>query len=148
MGALDYVSSFLGDRRRHVKQLQLQTVMLKVRNIDCGGCEKRVKRSVSSMKGVQSVDLNRKEQKLTVTGYVGVSKVLRRVKRTGKPTEIWPYVPAEMAYHPYVAGTYDKKAPPGYVRKVDPSFLMNPNRTDEQYTDMFSEDNTNSCTIM
>eukprot|EP00253_Pinus_taeda_P022777 PITA_22777 len=148
MGALDYVSSFFGDRTRHVKQLQLQTVMLKVRNIDCDGCEKRVKRSVSSMKGVQSVEVNRKEQKLTVTGYVEVAKVLRRVKRTGKPTEIWPYVPAEMAYHPYAVGTYDKKAPRGYVRNVDPSFLMNPNRTDEQYTDMFSEDNTNSCTIM
>lgn len=148
MGALDYVSSLFGDRTRHVKQLQLQTVVLRVRNIDCDGCEKRVRRSVSSMKGVQSVDLDRKLQKLTVTGYVEVYKVLRRVNRTGKPTEIWPFVPAEMAYHPYAAGVYDKKAPPGYVRKVEPGFLMNPNRTDEQYTSMFSEDNANSCTIM
>ena len=98
--------------------------------------------------GVQSVDLNRKEQKLTVTGYVEVYKVLRRVQRTGKPTEIWPFVPAAMVYHPYAAGAYDKKAPPGYVRNVDPAFLMNPNRTDEQYTSMFSEDNANACTIM
>lgn len=148
MGALDYVSSLFGDRTRHVKQLQLQTVVLRVRNIDCDGCEKKVRRSVSSMKGVQSVDMDRKEQKLTVTGYVEVYKVLRRVKRTGKPTEIWPYVPAEMAYHPYAAGVYDRKAPRGYVRNVDPGFLTNPNRTDEQYTSMFSEDNPNSCTIM
>eukprot|EP00253_Pinus_taeda_P005421 PITA_05421 len=148
MGVLDYVSSFCGDRTRHVKQLQLQTVVLRVRNIDCDGCEEKVRRSVSSMKGVQSVDVDRKEQKLTVTGYVEVYKVLRRVKRTGKPTEIWPYVPAEVAYHPYAAGAYDSKAPRGYVRDVDPGYMTNPNRTDEQYTCMFSEDNTKGCTIM
>eukprot|EP00253_Pinus_taeda_P005434 PITA_05434 len=148
MGALDYVSSLFGDPTRHVKQLQLQTVVLRVRNIDCDACEKKVRRSVSSMNGVQSVDVDRKEQKLTVIGYVEVHKVLRRVKRTGKPTEIWPYVPAEVAYHPYAAGAYDRKAPGGYVRDVDPGYMTNPNRTDEQYTSMLSEDNTNSCTIM
>jgi len=147
MGALDYVSSFFGDRTRRVKHPQLQTVVLKVR-MDCEGCEKKVKKSVASMKGVESVEVNRKEQKLTVTGYVEVNKVLRRVKRTGKRTEIWPYVPAELAYQPYAARAYDKKAPLGYVRNVDPGFLVNPNRTDEQYTGMFSEDNANSCTIM
>jgi copper chaperone CopZ len=147
MGALDYVSSFFGDRTRHVKQLQLQTVVMKVR-MDCEGCERKVRKSVESMKGVQSVDVNRKEQKVTVTGYVEVNKVLRRVKRSGKRTEIWPYVPADVAYHPYAARAYDKKAPPGYVRNVDPGFLANPNRTDEQYTSLFSDDNSNACAIM
>ena len=99
--------------------------------------------------GVQSVDANRREQKLTVTGYVEVNKVLRRVKRrTGKRVEIWPYVPSNLAYHPYDARAYDKRAPSGYVRNVDPAFLMNPNRTDEQYTAIFSDDNANACTIM
>jgi copper chaperone CopZ len=148
-GPLEYLSDLLGGRgsKKHKKMKQLQTVELKVL-MDCDGCELKVKNSVSSMKGVKSVDVSRKEQKVTVTGYVEASKVLKKVKATGKRAELWPYVPYSLVAHPYAAQAYDKKAPAGYVRKVESNTLPNPNRTDEQYTTLFSDDNPNACRIM
>eukprot|EP01018_Ginkgo_biloba_P019155 Gb_16245 [translate_table: standard] len=140
---MECFSSLLGT---NAKRRQMQTVELKVR-MDCEGCERKVKNSVSSMKGVRSVDVSRKDQKLTVTGYVDPNKVLKKVKGTGKQAEFWPYMPYNLVYYPYTAQVYDKKAPPGYVRNVDSTF-PNPNRTDEQYTALFSDDNPNACTIM
>jgi len=49
---------------------------------------------------------------------------------------------------PYAAQAYDKKAPAGYVRKVDFNTLPNFNSTDEQYTALFSDENPNACMIM
>ncbi|KAH9295267.1 hypothetical protein KI387_038855, partial [Taxus chinensis] len=122
------------------------TVELKVR-MDCDGCELKVKNSVSSMKGVKSVDINRKMQKVTVTGYVDPKKVMKKVTATGKRAEIWPYVPYNLVSQPYVAQVYDKKAPAGYVRKVESNAVSNYNTQDEQYTTMFSDDNPNACSI-
>lgn len=100
------------------------------------------------MKGVKSVDVNRKLQKVTVTGYVDSNKVLKRVKATGKRAEIWPYVPYNLVYYPYASQTYDKKAPAGYVRNVDYAFPSAASRPDEMYTTLFSDDNPNACSIM
>lgn len=47
------------------------------------------------------MDVNRNQQKLTVTGYVDANKVLKKVKGTGKRTEFWPYVPYNLVYYPY-----------------------------------------------
>jgi len=148
-GPLEYVSDLLGGAgsRKHKKMKQFQTVELKVR-MDCDGCELKVKNAISSMKGVKSVDVSRKEQKVTVTGYVEANKVLKKVKATGKRAEVWPYVPYSLVAQPYAAQSYDKKAPAGYVRKVESNALPNFNSTDEQYTTLFSDDNPNACTIM
>ncbi|KZV18498.1 heavy-metal-associated domain-containing family protein [Dorcoceras hygrometricum] len=83
--------------------------------MDCEGCERRVKNAVSSMKGAKSVEVSRKESRVTVSGNVEPSKVLKRVRKTGKAAEMWPYVKYDLTYYPYAAGAYDKKAPPGYV---------------------------------
>eukprot|EP00262_Sarcandra_glabra_P003468 TRINITY_DN1419_c0_g2_i1.p1 TRINITY_DN1419_c0_g2~~TRINITY_DN1419_c0_g2_i1.p1 ORF type:complete len:169 (+),score=12.73 TRINITY_DN1419_c0_g2_i1:45-509(+) len=154
MGALDYFShvfSYSRNNRRLKKHKQLQTVEIKVK-IDCEGCARKVKKAVAGMKGVTTADVDAKLHKLTVVGYVDPNKVLERVKwRTGKAAEFWPYVPYDVAYHPYAAGTYDKKAPPGYVRKAEgpvASSLVRASSTEAQYTSMFSEDNANSCTVM
>ncbi|KAL5718874.1 hypothetical protein ACHQM5_011731 [Ranunculus cassubicifolius] len=104
MGVLDHISSFC------------TTVEIKVK-MDCDGCERRVKSSVSSMKGVRSVQVNRKQSHVVVSGYVEPNKVLKRIKSTGKRAEFWPYVPYNLAY-PYVSQAYDKKAPSGYVKNV------------------------------
>eukprot|EP01018_Ginkgo_biloba_P037962 Gb_20922 [translate_table: standard] len=146
-GTLEYVSDLFSGSNKHKKRKQMQTVELKVR-MDCDGCERKVKNAVSSMSGVKSVDVNRKQQKVTVTGYVEPNKVLKKVKGTGKKAEIWPYVPYNLVYHPYAAQSYDKKAPAGYVRNVEYNTMSTPSRIDEQYTTLFSEDNTNACSIM
>ena len=98
--------------------------------------------------GIMSVEVNKNQSRLTVTGYVDAKKVLKRVKEgTGKAAMLWPYVPHNLVYYPYAANIYNKKAPPGYVRKVEYP-LSTPNRADETYTTLFSDDNTSACAIM
>ena len=73
-----------------------------------------------NLAGVMSVEVNINQSRLTVTGYVDAEKVLKRVKEgTGKAAMLWPYVPHNLVYYPYAANSYDNKAPPGYVRKVE-----------------------------
>lgn len=148
MGALEYFSDLFGGSKKLNKKKQFQTVELKVR-MDCEGCERKVNKVLSSMSGVQTVDINRKMQKVTVTGYVEPNKVLKKVKRTGKRAEMWPYVPYNSVTQPFSTQNYDKKAPAGFVRKESFNTSSVSNRQDDQYaTNMFSEENPNACTIM
>ncbi|KAL5228543.1 hypothetical protein ABZP36_016808 [Zizania latifolia] len=128
------------------KKRPLQTVNIKVK-MDCEGCERRVKSAVKSMRGVTSVAVNPKQSRCTVTGYVEASKVLERVKSTGKAAEMWPYVPYAMATYPYVGGAYDKKAPAGFVRSA-PQAMADPSAPEVRYMTMFSDENVNSCAVM
>ncbi|KAJ8771082.1 hypothetical protein K2173_023407 [Erythroxylum novogranatense] len=123
------------------------------RGVHHEGCERRVKKSVEGMKGVTQVEVEPKQNKLTVTGYVDPNKVLERVRhRTGKRAELWPYVPYDVVDHPYAPGAYDKKAPPGYVRNVmdDPSAapLVRASSFEVKTTTAFSDENPNACAVM
>ncbi|OAY72388.1 heavy metal-associated isoprenylated plant protein 23-like [Ananas comosus] len=147
-GTIYYLSRLLGTGHSYKKRKQLHTVELKVR-MDCEGCELKVKNALSNMKGVQSVEINRKQQKVTVTGYVEPSKVLKKAQSTGKRAEIWPYIPYTLVAHPYAAPAYDKKAPPGYVRNVEAVTLSSQLvRQEDQLTTLFSDENPNACSIM
>ncbi|GKV12157.1 hypothetical protein SLE2022_298050 [Rubroshorea leprosula] len=148
-GTLEYLSDLMSSSGlKHKKKKQLQTVELKVR-MDCDGCELKVKKALSSLSGVKSVDINRKQQKVTVTGYVEANKVLKKAKSTGKKAEIWPYVPYNLVAQPYVAQAYDKKAPPGYVRNVDNTATTAiVTRYEDPYITLFSDENPNACSIM
>ncbi|XP_038697465.1 heavy metal-associated isoprenylated plant protein 23-like [Tripterygium wilfordii] len=149
-GTLEYISDLIGSsgHKHKKKKKQLQTVELKVR-MDCDGCELKVKNSLSSMTGVKKVEVNRKQQKVTVTGFVEANKVLKKAKSTGKKAEIWPYVPYNLVAQPYTAQHYDKKAPPGYVRKVETTATnANVTRYEDPYISMFSDDNPNACSVM
>lgn len=95
------------------------------------------------------MEINRKQQKVSVTGYVEPNKVLKKAKSTGKRAEIWPYVPYNLVAQPYMAPAYDKKAPPGYVRKVENTATTGTmTRYEDPYTAMFSDENPNACSIM
>ncbi|XP_059655416.1 heavy metal-associated isoprenylated plant protein 21-like [Cornus florida] len=147
MGALDYLMDLCTvSSTRKSKRKPMQTVDIKVK-MDCDGCERRVKHAVSSMKGARSVEVNRKQSRVSVTGYVEPNKVLKKVKSTGKRAEFWPYVPYNLVSYPYVPQAYDKKAPSGYVKNVVQA-LPSPNATDERLTTMFSDENPNACSIM
>ncbi|KAG1361967.1 heavy metal-associated isoprenylated plant protein 27 [Cocos nucifera] len=154
MGVLDYVSELcsLPKDQRKLRKKQFQTVEMKVR-IDCEGCERKVRKALEEIKGVSSVEIERKQNKVTVTGYVDARKVTKRVRRrTGKMVEPWPYVRYDVVPHPYAPGAYDRKAPPGYVRNVldDPKLahLVRASSMEERYSSAFSDDNPNSCAIM
>ncbi|KAF5458106.1 hypothetical protein F2P56_022166 [Juglans regia] len=147
-GTLEYLFDLMASSHKHKKKKQLQTVELKVR-MDCDGCELKVKKALSSLRGVRSVDISRKQQKVTVTGYVEASRVLKRAKSTGKKTEIWPYIPYNLVAQPYTTQAYDKKAPPGYVRNVENTATTGTMTIyADPYITMFSDDNPNACSIM
>jgi len=95
--------------------------------------------------GVESVEINRKQQKVTVQGFVEPQRVLRRAQSTGKRVELWPYVPYT---NPYVAPpVYDKRAPAGHVRRVDALIAPAAGREEDLAT-IFSDDNLNGCSVM
>ncbi|XP_031486080.1 heavy metal-associated isoprenylated plant protein 20-like [Nymphaea colorata] len=146
MGVLDHLSKFCTVTSIRRRRKAMQTVELKVR-LDCDGCERRVKHAVSSMKGVKSYDVIRKQNKVVVTGYVTAKKVMKRVRSVGKKAELWPYVQANLAFYPYAAGVYDKKAPAGFVRNV-PQAAASPSDPHEKYASLFSDENPNACSIM
>lgn len=85
--------------------------------------------------------INRKMQKVTVTGYVKPNKVLKKVKGTGKHAELWPYMPYNSVTQPFSTRNYDKKAPAGFVRKESFNTSSVSNRQDDQYaSNMFNEE--------
>ncbi|XP_057521871.1 heavy metal-associated isoprenylated plant protein 20-like isoform X2 [Amaranthus tricolor] len=123
-------------------------VEIKVK-LDCDGCERRVRNSVAHIKGVKSVEINRKINKITVTGNVEPKRVLHKVKNTGKFAEFWPFVPYEVVSYPYAAGVYNKKAPSGFVRNAPAAYSTGTDSLHDKYVQMFSDDNPNaSCSIM
>ncbi|QHO53251.1 Copper transport protein CCH [Arachis hypogaea] len=65
-----------------------QTVVLKV-GMSCQGCVGAVNRVLGKMEGVESFDINLKEQKVTVKGNVEPEAVLQTVAKTGKKTAFW-----------------------------------------------------------
>ncbi|KAL0378016.1 UNVERIFIED_CONTAM: Heavy metal-associated isoprenylated plant protein 21 [Sesamum radiatum] len=141
MGALDYLSNFCTVTSTRGRRKPMQTVEIRVK-MDCDGCERRVKNAVKNMKGVRTVEVNRKQHRVTVSGFVDPNKVLKRVKNTGKRAEFWPYIPYNLVQYPYVAQVYDKRAPAGFVRNATQAVPM-PNATDERITYLFSDDNPN-----
>jgi hypothetical protein len=99
--------------------------------------------------GVQNVEINRKQSKVTVSGFVEPHKVLKRAQSTGKRVEIWPYIPYNVVAHPYSPHTYDKRAPAGHVRNAEALAISSyvPRQEDHLVT-LFSDDNTNACSLM
>ncbi|KAK6228381.1 Heavy metal-associated domain [Theobroma cacao] len=65
-----------------------QTVFLKV-GMSCEGCVGAVKRVLGKMEGVESYEVDLKEQKVTVKGNVQPDAVLQTVSKTGKKTTLW-----------------------------------------------------------
>jgi len=68
-------------------------------NIDCDGCEGKVRRALERLEGVHSVSIDRMHGKVTVTGSVSQKKVLRAARRTGRLAVLWPSAYNNPAYH-------------------------------------------------
>ncbi|KAJ0250801.1 Heavy metal-associated isoprenylated plant protein 28 [Hirschfeldia incana] len=68
--------------------IQLQTIEMRV-HMDCVGCESRVKSALQKMRGVDEVEIDMVQQKVTVTGYADQKKVLKKVRKTGRRAELW-----------------------------------------------------------
>ncbi|KAK7268415.1 hypothetical protein RIF29_21113 [Crotalaria pallida] len=73
-----------------------QTVVLKV-GMSCEGCVGAVKRVLGKLDGVESYDIDLKEQKVVVKGNVQPDTVLQTVSKTGKKTAFWEAEPSSEA---------------------------------------------------
>ncbi|XP_073128403.1 heavy metal-associated isoprenylated plant protein 29-like [Henckelia pumila] len=137
-------------------------------NMDCPGCERKVKKALSKVDGVDNIDIDMEMQKVTVTGWTDVKKVLKAVRRAGRNAELWPF-PYNPEYHEYshhyenYSGnspvTGDFLAEPhsmynyyehgynghnhGYYRQPPSSTILG-----EGTSTMFSDDNATGCSIM
>ncbi|EAZ24634.1 heavy metal-associated isoprenylated plant protein 20 [Oryza sativa Japonica Group] len=137
-------------QRRRQQQQQLQiTVELRVR-MDCERCERQVRRALAGMRGVQHVEVSRRQQKVTVTGSVDPHEVLRRVQSTGKKAELWPQYPtygsaaaaAAAVVHCGLGPPHDRWAPACHPRNMDAAMGA------EHIANLFSDDNPNACSLM
>ncbi|KAF7009879.1 hypothetical protein CFC21_024370 [Triticum aestivum] len=120
----------------------------------CDACERLVRRTIKKIDGVETVEVERDENKVTVTGDFKAEKVLRKLKKkTGKKAEILPpdpeeenqeeekQEPGEDAYAPY--GYYGRPAPD--MDAVLGNEFQRPPRWDLHY---FDDENTEACRIM
>lgn len=96
---------------------------------------------------MESYDVNRKLQRVSVTGYVDSEEVLEEVRNTGKTADLWPFVPYDLVAFPYVKGAYDIKAPSGFVRNV-PDAMGDPKSPEMKLMRAFDDDNPHACSIM
>ncbi|KAL1334809.1 hypothetical protein HN51_063770 [Arachis hypogaea] len=69
--------------------LKYQTWFLKV-SIHCEGCRRKVKKVLRNIDGVFTTTIDPQQQKVTVTGSVGVETLIRKLIKAGKHAEIWP----------------------------------------------------------
>ncbi|KAJ4803197.1 Heavy metal-associated isoprenylated plant protein 26 [Rhynchospora pubera] len=136
MGVKEFVKELWAEKRNRKKLEQLKDAKEKVR------------KALEGIKDVSSFELNPKQKKVSVTGYIEQDKLIKRLAhKTGKKVEPWPYVPYEVVPHPYAPGAYDKKAPPGYVKNVlddpDAAPFARANSLEEKYSSALSDENPN-----
>ncbi|KAL2524252.1 Heavy metal transport/detoxification superfamily protein [Abeliophyllum distichum] len=131
-------------------------------HMDCLGCKNKIEKALKKLDGVDNVDVDMYKQKVTVTGWAEQKKVLKRVRKTGRKAELWPF-PYNQEHHDYAQHYYNQyyTNPANYYSTYnyrkhgynghDHGYYQQPPSStifDEQYSSMFSDDNTTGCSIM
>ncbi|KAL1212810.1 Heavy metal-associated isoprenylated plant protein 29 [Cardamine amara subsp. amara] len=147
----------------------MTTVVSMEVSIDCPGCENNVKKALKKIKGVHDVEIDMKQQKVTVTGWAEQKKVLKAARNiTRKDVCLWacPYDSQSNGFNDryfkkknrkiknlskngekvssynYYEHGYDGHDH-GYAQQRPYSGLF-----DENASSMFSEENPHFCSIM
>ncbi|ONH94648.1 hypothetical protein PRUPE_7G025000 [Prunus persica] len=155
-----YLKPSIMFRWRNGKSTQLSNAMSIVEllvHMDCEGCEKRIRRAISKIEGVDSLEIDMDKQKVTVTGYVDQRKVLKVVRRTGRKAEFWPF-PYDTEYYPYASQYLDESTYSSsynyYMHGSNESvhgYFPDPlySTVADQTVHLFSDDNVHAyCTLM
>ncbi|CAN8303984.1 unnamed protein product [Cochlearia groenlandica] len=139
-------------------------------SIDCPGCENKVKKALKKIKGVHDVQIDMKQQKVTVTGWVEQKKILKAARNitSGKEVCLWSH-----PYHPESNGYNDKYFKKKHRKRInmsengekvssynyyvhgchghDHGYCQDKpclGLVDENTGSLFSEDNPHFCAIM
>ncbi|GMY19371.1 heavy metal-associated isoprenylated plant protein 45 [Fagus crenata] len=146
-----------GWRARRSRLSNAMSIVELLVHMDCEGCEKRIRRAISKIEGVDSLEIDMDRQKVTVTGYIDQRKVLKVVRRTGRKAEFWPF-PYDSEYYPYASMYLDEstyKSSYNYythginesVRGYFPDQVYS--TVPDNTVHLFSDDNVHAyCTIM
>ncbi|XP_011626258.2 heavy metal-associated isoprenylated plant protein 28 isoform X1 [Amborella trichopoda] len=130
-------------------------------HMDCPGCESKIRRALQKLKGVDTIDIDMRMQKVTVTGWAEQRKVLNAVRKTGRRAELWPFpynaeyhsythhyhhqhhltTPATSSYNYYKHG-YDGHVHGYYHRQAHSTIL------DDRANSLFNDDNPHACSVM
>ncbi|KAJ1395357.1 Heavy metal-associated domain, HMA [Sesbania bispinosa] len=97
--------------------LKYQTWFLKV-SIHCEGCRRKVKKVLQSIDGVFTTTIDPQQQKVTVTGSVGIETLIRKLLKAGKHAEVWPE-------NLTVKGTSESKPSSGKNRGIESAAKCN-----------------------
>ncbi|KAJ4876183.1 Heavy metal transport/detoxification superfamily protein [Raphanus sativus] len=148
-----HISYFRMSKKR---PLSLQTVDLKVR-MCCTGCVRIVRKAISKLRGVDSVEVEREMGRVRVVGYVDRNKVLKAVRRAGKRAEFWPYPEPPLYFtstqNYFVDPSKEFKESYNYYRHGYNGTEQHGNipvgsRGDDRVSNMFNDDNVNACRVM
>ncbi|PKU63718.1 heavy metal-associated isoprenylated plant protein 35 [Dendrobium catenatum] len=113
--------------------LSYQTSVLKV-SIHCEGCKKKVRKILQRLDGVYDIDINSKQNKVTVTGKVDAESLIRRLVKYGKHAELWPEKKADAANSSGEAAI-DTKAKVASATAVPKTERKLPNTEKQQQTE-------------
>ncbi|KAJ7556303.1 hypothetical protein O6H91_05G078000 [Diphasiastrum complanatum] len=172
------VSGFFRTTERGTKVLpRYQTVVFRVQ-IHCDECIKKVKRSLVKLEGVDSISIDIKLKKVTVSGNIDAQEVMKKVQKTGKCVELLSSskdlgnkpLPIEQQ-HVAVNNNLEKQRPKPEFNQITPNMSadrvpnisadrvpnINADRVKPQLTYpasrddgsyLFSDENANNCSIM
>ncbi|EES12456.1 hypothetical protein BDA96_06G152500 [Sorghum bicolor] len=126
------------------------TIEMKV-YMHCDACERKVRRTISKVEGVETVEVDREENKVTVTGDFEPEKVVRKIKKkTGKKAEILPPEEdeeeegkGEETYVPYAYGE-----PLFYPDDADVPDEFQSYRSERWNFHYFDDENAQACMVM
>ncbi|KAK6146098.1 hypothetical protein DH2020_019967 [Rehmannia glutinosa] len=68
--------------------LKIQTCVLKV-NIHCDGCKHKVKKILQKIEGVYTIKIDSEQGKVSVSGNVDPSTLIKKLIKNGKHAELW-----------------------------------------------------------
>nr|XP_034603569.1 heavy metal-associated isoprenylated plant protein 19-like isoform X2 [Setaria viridis]TKW05272.1 hypothetical protein SEVIR_7G165300v2 [Setaria viridis] len=126
------------------------TIELKV-YMHCDACERKVRRTISNCEGVETVEVDREENKVTVTGDFEPEVVVKKIKKkTGKKVDILILEKDEeeegMGQEPYVPYYYEN--PAMYPDDADVPDEFRSYRPERWNFDYFDDENAQACMIM
>ncbi|RZR91597.1 hypothetical protein BHM03_00019747 [Ensete ventricosum] len=127
-------------------------------HMDCSGCENKIRKALSKLKGVDYVEIDMAMQKVTVIGWADQKKVLDAVRKTGCTAVLCPYplnpetnAQAQEYHHlhstprsyNYYKHGYNDSSFHGYYQEPAPTHIIG-----DDARARFSDDNPNACSVM
>ncbi|KAG6399010.1 hypothetical protein SASPL_140483 [Salvia splendens] len=108
------------------KLFKIQTCCLRV-NIHCDGCKHKVKKILQRIEGVYEVSIDAEQQKVSISGSVDSSTLVKKLIKGGKHAELWSHKPTQN-HKPKSPSIKEDPTKKGQNPKLDLDSLKNKNQ--------------------